>query len=210
MIQPNQTISIMDKLDKAYEAVDLLETLGLPVSNEQSNAIAQMEKDYLRDEIIPLIKQELEPMVQKMRNQFNMKVVYSKDKGLDILLSEPNMQSSVLSGTDDRNYRKKKFIIRVVFPDNRVSCQKIVANTFFDVIKYAGAENVERLGIMALGQNIITNELHEKEQYRPYQREIEPGVYVNTFLDTDKKYEVLKMINRELNLNLTIEKVLTD
>ena len=173
----------MEKLDKAYEAVDLLESLGLPVSNEQLNAIAQMEKDYLRDEIIPLIKQELEPMVQKMRNQFNMKVVYSKDKGLDILLSEPNMQSSVLSGTDDRNYRKKKFIIRVVFPDNRVSCQKIVANTFFDVIKYAGAENVERLGIMALGQNIITNELHEKEQYRPYQREIEPGLYVNTFLE---------------------------
>ena len=201
----------MDKLDKAYEAVDLLETLGLPVSNEQSNAIAQMEKDYLRDEIIPLIKQELEPMVQKMRNQFNMKVVYSKEAGLDIHLSEPNMQSSnALSGTDDRNYRKKKFIIRVVFPDNRVSCQKIVANTFFDVIKYAGAENVERLGIMALGQNIITKELHEKEQYHPYQREIEPGLYVNTFLDTDKKYEVLKMINRELNLNLVIEKVLLD
>lgn len=200
----------MDKLDKAYEAVDLLETLGLPVSNEQLNAIAQKEKDYLRDEIIPLIKQELEPMVQKMRNQFNMKVIYTKDNGLDILLSEPNMQSSVLSGTDDRNYRKKKFIIRVVFPDNRVSCQKIVANTFFDVIKFAGAENVERLGIMALGQNIVTNELHEKEQYRPYQREIEPGVYVNTFIDTDKKYEVLKMINRELNLNLTIEKVLSD
>lgn len=200
----------MEKLDKAYEAVDMLENLGLPVSKEQLNAIAQMEKDYLRDEIIPLIKQELEPMVQKMRNQFNMKVVYSKEKGLDILLSEPNLQSSVLSGADDRNYRKKKFIIRVVFPDNRVSCQKIVANTFFDVIKYAGAENVERLGIMALGQNIITNQLHEKEQYRPYQREIEPGVYVNTFIDTDKKYEVLKMINRELDLNLTIEKVLTD
>ena len=201
----------MEKLDKAYEAVDLLENLGRPVSNEQLNAIAQMEKDYLRNEIIPLIKQELEPMVQKMRNQFNMKVVYTKEKGLDILLSEPNMQSmNQIPGTDDRNYRKKKFIIRVVFPNNRVSCQKIVANTFFDVIKYAGAANVERLGIMALGQNIITNELHEKEQYRPYQREIEPGLYVNTFLDTDRKYEALKMINRELNLNLTIEKVLSD
>jgi hypothetical protein len=170
-----------------------------------------MEKSYLREEIIPLIKQELEPMVQKMRNQFNMRVIYTKENGLDILLSESNMQSTnPLHGTDDRNYRKKKFIIRVVFPNNRVSCQKIVANTFFDVIKYAGAENVERLGIMALGQNIVTNELHEKEQYRPYQREIEPGVYVNTFIDTDKKYEVLKMINRELNLNLTIEKVLSD
>ena len=84
----------MDKLDKAYEAVDLLENLGLPVSNEQLNAISQMEKDYLSEEIIPLIKQELEPMVQKLRNQFNMTVVYTKENGLEILLSEPNMYSS--------------------------------------------------------------------------------------------------------------------
>jgi len=201
----------MDKLDKTYEAVAMLESLGLPVSNEQLIAIAQMEKEYLRDEIIPLIKQELEPMVEKMRNQFNMKVVYTKENGLDIQLSEPAMQSaSLFPGTDERNYRKKKYIIRVVFPNNRVSCHKIVANTFVDVIKYAGVENVEKLGIMALGQNIISNVLHEKEQYHPYQREIEPGVYVNTFLDTDRKYEVLKSINRELNLNLTIEKVLSD
>lgn len=201
----------MDKLDKTYEAVAMLETLGLPVSNEQLIAIAQMEKEYLRDEIIPLIKQELEPMVVKMRNQFNLKVVYSKENGLDIQFSESAIQSANLfSGTDERNYRKKRYIIRVVFPNNRVSCHKIVANTFVDVIKYAGAENVERLGIMALGQNIITNELHEKEQYRPYQREIEPGLYVNTFIDTDKKYEVLRIINRELNLNLSIEKVLID
>ncbi len=201
----------MEKLDKAYEAIEMLEALGLPVSIEQRNAIDRMEKEYLQDEIIPLIKQELEPMVQKMRSQFNMKVVYSKEKGLDIQVSESVVQSgNLIPASDEHNYRKKKFIIRVVFPNNRVSCQKIVANTFFDVIKYAGAENVERLGIMALGQNIITNELHEKEQYRPYQREIEPGLYVNTFIDTDKKYEVLKMINRELNLNLTIEKVLSD
>jgi len=201
----------MEKLDKAYEAVDLLENLGLPVSNEQLNAIAQMEKDYLRNEIIPLIKQELEPMVQKMRNPFKMKVVYSKDKGLDIQLSESTDQSrNMIPATDERNYRKKKFIIRVVFPDNRVSCHKIVANTFFDVIKYAGAKNVERLGIIAIGQNIITNVLHEKEQYHPYQRQIEPGLYVNTFIDTDKKFEVLRTINRELNLNLSIEKVLLE
>ena len=63
---------------------------------------------------------------------------------------------------------------------------------------------------MALGQNIISNTLHEKEQYHPYQREVSPGVYVNTFLDTDRKYEVLRTINRELDLNLSIEKVLSD
>ncbi|MBR1502955.1 MAG: hypothetical protein IJ618_03610 [Prevotella sp.] len=201
----------MEKLDKAYEAVDLLENLGLPVSAEQLNGIAQMEKDYLQNEIIPLIKQELVPLVEKMRNAFQLNLTYSKEEGIQIQLKESvNQVKSIFPKEESKGYRKKKFIIRVVFPNNRVSCQKIVANTFFDVIKYAGAENVERLGIVALGQNIITNELHEKEQYRPYQREIEPGLYVNTFLDTDKKYEVLKMINRELNLNLTIEKVLSD
>jgi len=201
----------MDKLTKLYEAVEMLEALGLPVSIEQRNAIDKMEKDYLQDEIIPLIKQELEPMVEKLRNQFNMKIIYNKDSGLDIKLSEPQKKDlGLLPSIDDRGYRKKKFIIRVKFPDNRVSCQKIVSNTFADVIKYAGARNVERLGITLFGENIISSSRLENERYAAAQQEIEPGIYLCTYCDTDKKLEILKMINRELNLNLVIEKVLLD
>ncbi len=201
----------MDKLNKLYEAVEMLEALGLPVSIDQQNAIDQMEKEYLQDEIIPLIKQELEPMVEKLRNQFNMKISYNKDFGLDIKLSEPQKQDqSLFPSLEERGARKKKFIIRVKFPDNRVSCQKIVSNTFADVVKYAGAKNVERLGIMILGENIISSSLMENKRYAAGQQEIEPGVYLCTYCDTDKKLEILKMINRELNLNLIIEKVLLD
>lgn len=201
----------MEKLNKLYEAVDMLEALGLPVSSEQRIAIAQMEKDYLRDDIIPLIKQELEPMVEKLRNQFNMKIIYSKDNGLDIQLSEPAKQNySLFPSSEECGYRKKKYIIRVKFPDNRVSCQKIVSNTFADVIKYAGARNVERLGIMLLGENIISSTLLKNERYAAGQQEIEPGLYVSTYCDTDKKFEILKTINRELNLNLEIAKVLLE
>ena len=201
----------MEKLDKAYEAVEMLEGLGLPVSTEQLNAISQMEKEYLRDEIIPLLKQELEPLVKSMRNQFNMRVTYKSDNGLDIQLYEPIKQIQTFSSSsDERGYRKKKFIIRVRFPDNRVSCQKIVSNTFVDTIKYAGARRVEKLGIMLLGENIISSTLMENERYASGQQEIEPGLYVSTYCDTEKKLEILKLINRELNLNLTIEKVLLD
>ena len=38
----------MDKLKKLYEAVEMLEALGLPVSNDQRNAIALMELQVLR------------------------------------------------------------------------------------------------------------------------------------------------------------------
>ena len=201
----------MDKLNKLYEAVEMLEALGLPVSIDQQNAIDQMEKEYLQDEIIPLIKQELEPMVEKLRNQFNMKISYNKDLGLDIKLSEATKQNpSLFPSLEERGARKKKFIIRVKFPDNRVSCQKIVSNTFADVIKYAGAKNVERLGITLFGENIISSSRLENERYAAAQQEIEPGIYLCTYCDTDKKLEILKMINRELNLNLIIEKVLLD
>lgn len=201
----------MDKLDKTYEAVAMLESLGLPVSNEQLNVIAQMEKEYLRDEIIPLIKQELEPLVKKMRNRFNLEVSYSKADGLDIQLKDPSRQSrSLFPAEEAKGYRKKKFIIRVTFPDKRVSCHKIVSNTFADVIKYAGAKNVEPLGITLLGENIISSSLMENERYAAGQQEIEPGLYVCTYCDTERKLEILKTINRELNLNLIIEKVMLD
>lgn len=201
----------MDKLDKTYEAVAMLESLGLPVSNEQLNVIAQMEKEYLRDEIIPLIKQELEPLVERMRNRFNLEISYSKTDGFDIQLTDPTRQSRNLFPAEEvKGYRKKKYIIRVTFPDNQVSCHKIVSNTFTDVIKYAGAKNVEPLGITLLGENIISSSRMENERYAAGQQEIEPGLYVNTYCDTERKLEILKTINRELNLNLIIEKVMLD
>lgn len=201
----------MDKLDKTYEAVAMLESLGLPVSNEQLNVIAQMEREYLRDEIIPLIKQELQPLVEKMRNRFDLEITYSRTDGLDIQLIEQAKQSrSLFPNEDVKGYRKKKYIIRVTFPDNRVSCHKIVSNTFVDVIKYAGAKNVEQLGLTLLGENIISTSLLENERYAQSQQEIEPGLYVNTYCDTERKSDLLKTINRELNLNLIVEKVMLD
>lgn len=113
----------MDKLTKTYEAVEMLEALGLPVSSEQLNAIAHMERAYLREEIIPLIKQELEPMVERMKNSFQLAVTYSKENGVDIHLTEPVKQNrSSFPVEEERGFRKKKFIIRVTFPDKRVSC----------------------------------------------------------------------------------------
>lgn len=198
-----------NQLEKAYAAIKTLEALGLPVSDEQQEYITQMEKEYLRDEIIPLISQELTPLVENMRNPFHIGVTYSKNSGLDISLSGTLNQSACSSSSlDEDKYHKKNSILRVTFPDNRVSCHKVVSRTFLDVVKYAGAWNVERLGIMLLGINIVSSKLHENPKYSKYQHEIEPGLYVCTYCNTDRKLFILKTINRELNLNLIIEKVM--
>ena len=68
----------------------MLRALNLPVSEEQLGAISKLEKEYLLNEIIPLLKQELEPMASRMRSNFHLEVDYIKSKGLSIQLSEMN------------------------------------------------------------------------------------------------------------------------
>ena len=201
----------MKELDKAYEAVEMLESLGLPVSRETLNAIAKMEKDNLQNEIIPLIKQELEPLVRKMRNKFQLSLTYSKEKGLNINIAEAQKQDHPEEpiAVED-GYRKKKSVIRVTYPDKRVSFHKKSSDTFFDVIKSAGAKNVERMGFEVLGKNLVSSSLFENEKYKKYQREVEPGLYVCTYCNTQRKLKILKEISRELNLNLVVEVVMIE
>lgn len=201
----------MKELNKAYEAVQMLESLGLPVSNETLEAIAQKEEEVLQNEIIPLIKQDLEPLVGKMRNSFQLQLTYSKEKGIDISVTE--QQRPVRTETPvevEDGYRKKRSVIRVTFPDKRVSFHKKSSETFAEVIKYAGGKKVERMGFEVLGKNLVSTSLFENEKYKKYQREIEPGLYVCTYCNTQRKIKILNEINRELKLNLVIEEVMIE
>jgi hypothetical protein len=200
----------MEKIKKAREAIDLLKSLGLPVSSEQLKAVQDLEKEYLREEIIPLIQGEMESLVGNLESSFRIEIKYSKADGLEMNLVDrfTIKDNSIL--TSESNKRQKKYIIRVLFPDNHVSCNKMVWETLVDVVKYAGAERVRQLGITIMGDNLISPELNPNERYRVGQKEVEPGLYVCTYSSTETKYEQIRTINRELNLNLKIEKVLLD
>ena len=50
------------KINKAYEALKMLKSIGITPSEEQLKAIRQMEYCYIEEEIIPLMKSELEPL----------------------------------------------------------------------------------------------------------------------------------------------------
>lgn len=199
----------MENLDKAYKAMAMLKELGLPVSTEQIKAIAIMESQYLRDEVIPQVTKEMEPLVEQLQNKFKLELTYSQEDGLDIkVIDKKPVQESLFNTTTNSPKRQRKYIIRVVFPDNRVSCSKMVWETLVEVVRYAGAENVMKLNIIIMGDNLVSTELNPNERYRVGQKEVEPGLYVCTYSSTDTKYEQIKKINRYLGLGLKIEKVM--
>lgn len=199
----------MDKLNKLYEAIDVLKSLEIPVSVEQVKAICMMERQYLKEEVIPQITKEMNPIVRVMHNKFRLSVNYSQTTGLDIRIVENRpVPESVFIATDNQPKRQRKYIIRVIFPDNHVSCSKMVWETLVDVVRFAGAQRVQALNIYIMGDNLVSSELNANERYRVGQKEVEPGLYVCTYSSTDTKYEQIRKINRELGLGLKIEKVM--
>lgn len=120
----------MEQLKKAYEAIEMLRALKLPVSNEQMDGVAKLEKDYLQQEVIPLMKQELEPLVEKIKGGFQMEAIYNKDEGLVIQLVEQSgrrlesytNENDSISIRDTSRYsidggeplKKRRFVLAVV------------------------------------------------------------------------------------------------
>ncbi len=198
----------MEKLQKAYEALEILKSLGLPVSSDQMRGIAKMEREYLSEEVIPLLEGELLPLVEKMRTKFQLEVTYSAEDGLDVNLVDRVPKQETLFQNETESRRQKKYNIRVTFPDKHVSYNKMVWETLMEVVRYAGPEKVQELEIIVMGGNLVSSELLENERYRVGQKEVKPGLYVNTYSSTDTKYEQIKKINRSLNLGLIVEKVM--
>ena len=196
----------MEKLNQAYKAVEMLNALGLPVSSEQLNAITVMEHEFLKENVIPQILKEMGPLVEHMQNRFMLEIRYNYEEGLNIQVVENNESEKNYSQTTQTCKRQRKYIIKVTFPDNRVSCNRFVWETLMDVVRYAGARKVMGLGIYIMGDNLVSSELNSNERYRVGQKEVEPGLYVCTYSSTETKLDQIQRINKELELGLIIEK----
>lgn len=198
----------MEKLDKAYEGMEMLRNIGLPISKDQIKGIYDLEAQYLTEEVIPQIKEVMEPLVHKVMNGFKMVVTVGEQEEVNVELLPPETENTVNQRETNSKKRQKKFIIKVIYPDGHAVCSRMVWETLYDVVKYAGVQRVRKLGLWLRGTNIISDQVEEDDRYRNSQKEVEPGVYLQTCSTTEVKYEQIKEINKQLSLGLKIEKVL--
>ncbi|MGM9698131.1 MAG: hypothetical protein ACI3Y0_05765 [Prevotella sp.] len=198
----------MEKLDKAYEGMEMLRNIGLPISKDQIKGIYDLEAQYLTEEVIPQIKEVIGPLVNKVMNGFKMEVTIGEQEEVNIELLPPETENTINQRDANSKKRQKKYIIKVIFPDGHAVCSRMVWETLYEVVKYAGVQRVRKLGLWLRGTNIISDQVEEDDRYRNSQKEVEPGVYLQTCSTTEVKYEQIKEINKQLSLGLKIEKVL--
>lgn len=131
------------------------------------------------------------------------------DKDMSIESNKDNLWSNQEAELQKKVHKKKtsRYIIRVVCPDGTIYESNRVWETLVDVVKYAGPEEVRRLNIRCLGDNIVSNRLNENPIYRDAQKGVGGGLYVSTYSSTDTKYKQIVLINLHCGLGLKIEKV---
>ncbi len=192
-----------DKLQKAYEAVEMLKALDLPVSKEQLNAIAVLERECLLEEITPRIKKMLKPIVKNMNTSFRIDISYSPETGLVINTidnKKPYRRSNkVEDAKTERKSRAKASMLKVTFPDGGIIQHDKAAQTLVDVVEYIGFERVEQLNWIVSSQPFVS-----RMRYPRGQKE-KNGWYVTTHSSTSFKKKQIEDLSKLFKLKLKVE-----
>ncbi|MBO4850131.1 MAG: hypothetical protein J5529_04410 [Prevotella sp.] len=199
----------MDELEKAYQAMEMLKMLGMPVSQEQMKAITRMEGEYIDNTVIPKIKELLALLMADFYGDFVLDMTYDPETGVHIEspISRPVVVPQSTTTSAAYSNRQKKGVIKVTFPDGKVVCHPMVSQTMVDVVKIIGPEKVRQAGIRMNGNDLVSKKLYERYEYRRAQKPVGNGFYVNTLSSTGLKFDQLCTINKLLHLNLKIERV---
>ncbi len=158
----------IDKLKKAYEAIELLEALGLPVTIEQQRGIAELEKEYLKETVIPHLKSELTPFVEMFRNSFRFIASFNPERGIDVELIERTKQIAQPSTNVDSNRVRMKYSIDGGTPLNKRRFVLAVMKKYVESHPGITLEELEQVFPSSLNRNVANGVVksYEKTQER--------------------------------------------
>lgn len=211
----------MSKLSKLYEAQQTLKENGLSFSEEQEAQLRMLEEDIIKNDILPVITEQIEPALKQVQRELVLVVDYIPGEDLKVHLSRKRNLADVLADAIEikldpmvehrnmgRHTAKKVEIasstrLRVTMPDGTVVAEPTASETMVRVIQKIGAERVRSVGITLCKVPLISNTKDPK--YGSAQRPIGKGWYLITHCNTKDKKKILDQISKELHLFLNVE-----
>ena len=87
----------MTSLKKLYEAMETLREAGLSISEEQEKQISSLEEDIIKKDILPVIKQAIEPALKDVQREIVLVVDYKPGEPISVSLSRKTNVSKLIS-----------------------------------------------------------------------------------------------------------------
>ena len=182
----------MTNLEELYTAIDLLRKQGLEPGADLMAKVAEREEDLIKKEILPIVKEKIEPTLQQIKRRLTLVVDYNPGAPVRVRLSHdessfkeedfveltPDPEST--HGTHvivNPSKRSSPSGIRVIRKDGSIIQEKFAGETLVAAIKEAGARRVRDLGPVCCKVNLVDPTKDHK--YRATQDAAQPRLYAS-------------------------------
>ena len=208
----------MTNLEELYTAIDLLRKQGLEPGADLMAKVAEREEELIKKEILPIVKEKIEPTLQQIKRKLTLVVDYNPDAPVRVRLSHDVnsfKEEDFVELTPDPQATHGTHVIinpskhaaptglRVIRKDGSVIQEKYAADTMVAAIKEAGVRRVRDLGIICCKVPLVSTTKDKK--YGNTQEEVEPGLFVIKHSNNKMKKDYLDTISKAFNLDWIVE-----
>ncbi len=217
------------KLEELYSIIQYSQKNGIKLGDDVFKQINEAEEKIIRDEILPIIGQDIEPTLSQIQRELVLVVEYRPSEPISVALSRKTKISQIVDAkpivanprkwgkpvksddpaTAQEPHEPTKYVtnhtkgLRVQFPDGTVVCNKTAIDTEIDVLHRIGFERAAKVGITYSKWPLIGKKKRPTEAGKVWQHEID-GWYIYSNTSNERKKADLKAISDYYNLGLII------
>lgn len=211
----------LERLDDLYQFVALSEKLGKPFPEEYLTEITQLEEQLIKDEVLPLIHDNIEPTLRRVQRPLVLVVEYDPNGALKVNLSRKVNITAQISDAKEittdpivehkergpqknpTKQRGSKTRMRVLFADGNIIENMDGADIFAEFVRIVGWQKVREMGLIMDGGPMVTN---RKDPQRENDfREVANGWYLNTHRSNKDKRKIMLKIAQNLGIIIKVE-----
>ena len=213
----------MSRLDDLYTAIETMRREHLSTADLEAK-VSLAEEETIKNEILPVLKQNIEPALQPVKRELVLVVDYVPGKPLSVHLSrkrnfaaeipdakeiviDPEVSHSKHFRIETQTQRGPATDLSVRFPDGVIIAEKKAADTFEKAIKKIGVDRVrqvvEQLNLKFCKVPVISNRRDEK--YGGSQRSLGGGWLLITHSNNKMKKQFLDKVSKQLGVGLVVD-----
>lgn len=211
------------QLSELYQLIDSLQKLKYTVPEDLEQKISQAEEEIIKMEILPILKQKIEPALQQVKRELVLVVDYVPGNPLSLHLSrksnvtaeiadakeivlDPEVEHGTRKGGKDFK-RSPNSEMAVSFPDGTIFAEQFATDTLEKVVRKIGVQRVREAvranpKLVLCHVPLISNRRDGK--YSRQQRDLGEGWLLMTHSSNKQKKKVLDMLSDDLNLGLEV------
>ena len=206
------------KLEILYDFIASSKELHIDLPDDVLRQTAEMEERIIREDVLPVLRDKIEPTLSQIKRELILVTEYHPGEPISVRISRKRNLSDlsdaivltpdpVVEHREGITHNKKgpissKTNLKVTIPNGKVFFNKTAAETFCQVIEYAGLQQVRSIGMSFCGVPIVSTSQDAK--YKRAQRKT-GNIFIMHHSSTRDKAKQLKQISDALNIDLKIE-----